>query len=227
MDFARLYAELGVDPACGIDGLRAAYRRVASRLHPDAGGGDGEIARLQQLNHAYHAATRFHREHGRLPGEPGPAGRTRATPPGVVQAHAVERRVVAAPRRNLRSLMLVGVLIALAAWIANPPRPGGPQQAKAGDGGHGAAGGPPAQGHARVPARMAIGMSPAMVLEVSGKPLARSARRWDYGPSWIGYRCGVVADWYSSPLRPLHDGPARPREIDIAGLPDSCRGVGK
>jgi hypothetical protein len=41
------------------------------------------------------------------------------------------------------------------------------------------------------------------VLEIQGKPLMESDRRWDYGPSFIEFRDGKVVRWHSSVLRPL------------------------
>ncbi len=41
------------------------------------------------------------------------------------------------------------------------------------------------------------------VLEIQGKPVMKSERRWDYGPSFVEFRDGRVVRWHSSVLRPL------------------------
>ena len=50
-----------------------------------------------------------------------------------------------------------------------------------------------------------FGMDRATVASLIGEPVARSSddSRWIYGPSWVHFECGRLADWYSSPLRPL------------------------
>jgi len=50
VDDASCYDILGIDPSAGPDEIRAAYRRVASRVHPDAGGTD---ALFRQARQAY------------------------------------------------------------------------------------------------------------------------------------------------------------------------------
>lgn len=225
-DFARLYTTLGVSPGCSVDELRAAYRRLAARLHPDAGGRGEDIERLQQINRVYHAATQFHRMHGRLPGEAGPPASAplRAASSGIVANPAAMPLPMAAPRRKLRSLMLAGVVVALLAWIAASPEVAGMWREASNDEAANDAG--PATRAAstrgRKATQVAIGMAPSQVLAISGEPLSRGERRWDYGPSWVTYRCGVVSDWYSSPLRPIHPGASHPGEHEVSGRQASC-----
>ncbi|MFZ5638702.1 MAG: hypothetical protein ACOY82_19165 [Pseudomonadota bacterium] len=47
------------------------------------------------------------------------------------------------------------------------------------------------------------GMGKDTVRNILGEPLEMHALRWQYGPSWVDFDCDRVADWYSSPLRPL------------------------
>lgn len=47
------------------------------------------------------------------------------------------------------------------------------------------------------------GMGKDTVRNILGEPLEMHALRWQYGPSWVDFDCDLVADWYSSPLRPL------------------------
>lgn len=36
-----------------------------------------------------------------------------------------------------------------------------------------------------------------------GEPLEMHALRWQYGPSWVDFRCDRVAGWHSAAERPL------------------------
>lgn len=237
-DFGQLYDALGIRPGCSIVELRAAYRRLAAQLHPDAGGQADDVARLQQINRIYHSATQFHRMHGRLPGETvacvaagdgdgtdGCGTGTDADDKMAVNApHA--RPALAVPRRRMRSLMLGGVVIALLAWITTFPDDASQRLAGSQDNYRKE----PATGRLTTlgqdTQRVAIGMASARVLAVSGEPLSRHEVRWDYGPSWIAFECGVVSDWYSSPLRPIHSGPASPGERDQVHTQTGCRTTG-
>lgn len=236
-DFSLLYDALGIRPGCSVDELRAAYRRVAASLHPDAGGRGMDVEKLQQINRIYHAATQFQRIHGRLPGEPtplhaaAPAAEAR-TARAVVATHAGAHHdaragamvPMAGPGRRLRFLLLAGVMAAAVAGLLELRG-----DASQGD----AAEAPGAGSESRsvqppvdAERRMALGMAPDEVLLLSGPPLSAHERRWDYGPSWVTFECGVVSDWYSSPLRPIHRGPARPEHGD-ATVRDRCRNTGK
>lgn len=91
LDFATLFRELDLAPECSPEQLRAAYRRLVSRLHPDQGGDAQDTGRLQQLNRLYRAALDFERAHGRLPGASGAEtglGRTRPMPSPEAQTGA-------------------------------------------------------------------------------------------------------------------------------------------
>jgi hypothetical protein len=57
-------------------------------------------------------------------------------------------------------------------------------------------------------------MSRDSVVALEGEPLSTNGPQWDYGPSWVAFRCGRVADWYSSPLRPLRTASQHPLSTD-------------
>jgi hypothetical protein len=239
-DFSLLYDALGIRPGCSVDELRAAYRRVAAGLHPDAGGRGVDVEKLQQINRIYHAATQFQRMHGRLPGErtpvqPPPAGTpargtaAHGAPPCArggegVGTHALAVAPMAGPGRRLRSLLLAGVLAAVVAGLLELHRDAAPGADRGQAGADAAAPSDPAPADGG--RRMVLGMAPAEVLVLSGPPLSAHDRRWDYGPSWVAFDCGAVSDWYSSPLRPIHRGPARP-EHSGATVRERCRKTGK
>ncbi|MCU0506432.1 MAG: DnaJ domain-containing protein [Chloroflexi bacterium] len=72
------YRVLGVPPGAPIDEVKAAYRRLAKRHHPDAAG-PGELARFLTVQAAYETIARSHVTDVREPsgprGAPGPAAR--------------------------------------------------------------------------------------------------------------------------------------------------------
>lgn len=72
-DFTQLYAWLGLRPDCTLDEFKHAYRKRVAELHPDRQSPDAKhrphaVLPLSELTSLYATATRFHRQHGRLPG---------------------------------------------------------------------------------------------------------------------------------------------------------------
>lgn len=227
IDFARLYAELGVAPDGGLEAFRQAYRRRVAELHPDRpASAPRDPSLLIALNLGYAAVLDFHRAQGRIPGQPlaraddGAQAATHAPAAGAVRpvpdADALrtippQRRPAAARSAPRIRVLLVPVLLAIAAiwrWLpeAGPP-PGGADAA------HSAPEPPPAATRGRVQ----LGMDRDTVAMLIGEPVARDADnlRWIYGPSWLQFECGRLVDWYSSPLHPLRVGSRRPTPLDI------------
>ena len=73
-DFSLLYSQLGLEPGCSLEDLKRAYRVRVAELHPDRHGdndasSEAHLAELTELTALYSEAVRFHRIHGRLPGE--------------------------------------------------------------------------------------------------------------------------------------------------------------
>jgi hypothetical protein len=213
-DFLELYEALRVAPDCSPEAFRQAYRRRVAELHPDrSDAGASDLERLQRLNAAYASALDFQRRHGRLPGAPTPGfARTHAAaetatpaPPPAAAAPAP----AAAPRSGaLFGAIGLAVVLAAIALGAFDDTPAPAAQ-------------PPAQTRraaaAPVPAdrRIELGTSKAVVRAVLGAPLLETENRWDYGPSWITFRCEVVNGWYSSPLRPLGTSSSHPGESTL------------
>lgn len=195
--FAALYQELGLGAECSLDEFRHAYRRRASQLHPDRSGADSDTQRLQRLNVLYDSALEFHHLHGHLPGARAVPETRRietAQPPVRAQPqHATEPS-----RRRRRYLISASVLALLLYWLGSqrgaPPTldPAGPGDEVA-----------PGLLQPQAP-DLAIGMDQALARSTLGRPDSETATRWDYGASWVEFRCGKVSGWYSSPLRPLH-----------------------
>jgi hypothetical protein len=181
---------------------------------------------LQRLNRLYSAALEFHRLHGRLPGAARPAGMIGIAPatrhPRGEGADTLRRRdeydvqtiAAAAPRsasggaatampmagfpRRRRYLLMLGLLALVLYWLGaertsvptlDPEGPGDAVQPglRAPDAGK----------------RVAVGMDREQVRRILGTPMTEHEQRWEYGPSWIEFRCGQVTSWYASPLYPL------------------------
>lgn len=241
-DFASLYRELGIRAACSPDAFRQAYRRRVSQLHPDQRGSADDVARLQELNRLYDAALDFLHAHGRLPGALAPATQAPSE-----SAQAVQPPRSSAPGRNTplpdpevaalheegvgpagnwplsRYFILLAVLaiVALVVSALKGMMSVGQEVRSAGDAGV------PLAASGTMPTAIALGMEKERVKAIQGAPVGSHDIRWDYGPSWIDFRCGgVVTDWYSSPLRPLHTPTPHPtpRDWDVfdAARPPGC-----
>lgn len=215
-DFLELYEALGVAPDCSPEAFRQAYRRRVAELHPDRSDtGASDLERLQRLNAAYASALEFQRRHGRLPGAPAPGfARTVASVETAATAPAASRSAAppaaaAAPRSGalFGAIGLAVVLAAIALGAFDDTPPAAPQ--------------PPAEmrreAAAPLPAdrRIELGTSKAAVRALLGAPLLETENRWDYGPSWVTFRCEVVNGWYSSPLRPLGTSSSHPGESTL------------
>jgi hypothetical protein len=232
-DFLALFQELGLPANCTLDELKLAFRRRVSQLHPDRAIGraaDSE-SRLQRLTAMYNAALDFHRRYGRMPGNtahatPAPPSRIRRPAPASSSANAPE--AAPEPRRSHAVFAIVVVIVALVlfAWLLGEssdqeatdaietPAPhaeaadAAPVAEPAGNEDTAASDEPAAPRHLR------LGMSRYDVVALEGQPLSTNGPQWDYGPSWIAFRCGKVADWYSSPLRPLRTASTHPLSSD-------------
>jgi hypothetical protein len=213
-DFASLYRELGIRGACTPEAFRHAYRRRVSQLHPDQRGHADDVATLQELNRLYDAALDFLRAHGRLPGS---AASVPQQAHAIAQAHSpalhaaqadagaggdgsLRDEPAAGTQRLSRYFVLLAVL-AIAALAASALKGTiSVHQDTPHDTGAAALHRPPGGESGLI----ALGMGKRRVRSIQGEPVGDHDIRWDYGPSWIDFKCGdVVSDWYSSPLRPL------------------------
>ena len=235
-DFLMLFQELGLPANCTLDELKLAFRRRVSQLHPDRASlvVDAE-SRLQRLTAMYNAALDFHRRYGRMPGVT--AHGTRKPPGGAMGPHVPDasrmsgehEAVPAPPQRNSAGLALLGGVagLALIAWLiagssiedsASDPESTPAAHVEAADAtpvesaiDDDAAATPRV---APAPRHLRLGMTRDAIIALEGEPLSTNGPQWDYGPSWIAFRCGRVADWYSSPLRPLRTASTHPLSTD-------------
>ncbi|WP_198651529.1 DnaJ domain-containing protein [Dyella sp. C11] len=230
-DFLDLYRRLGLNPGCGLEELKQAYRRHVAALHPDRQQGrpvDVRAAsRLQRLTAQYGAAMDFHRRYGRLPGAPNtgsaavpsegramsdvvrempdPFASRRGSTSSNYQSQAGSTEAAGSSRSHGR-LAVVLVILALGtlgwAWHAASLS----SLATSDEGDVSAQAGTGSVSHEATadPVMLHAGMSPDDVRAVEGEPLAVHGELWEYGPSWIRFDHDEVVEWHSSPLRPLH-----------------------
>ncbi len=210
-DFSQLYSQLDLAPDCTVDELKRAYRRRVGQLHPDRHPGfrasetDTEFSELIAL---YGMAMRFHRRHGRLPGETSVRAQRHA--PGAMHDPAAPVRPpllgwvppakeLPASNPSSRLAWLGILLIAPAAYVmvssgmdelpAVEPASSDSGQAMTGK-----------AAISNRPVHLVIGMDMSTVLDIQGTPTHKGATLWEYGPSWILFREGRLVEWYSSPL---------------------------
>lgn len=222
-DFLALYQELGLRADCSLEEFKLAHRKRVGALHPDrAGGGEAAMQELPRLNALYTRAMEFHRRHGRLPGAAQPAATTGPrVPPRAATPSMATPDAPAASRRNWLPLLLVLAAALIAAWLwAHPVEPASAPR--------GVPAAQPVRARA-APTRPAaaqtfeLGTPAKRVRALQGAPLGGWEQHWDYGPSWVEFRCGVVTGWYSSPLRPLKvASPGPPASSDFVP-PRNCK----
>ncbi len=202
-DFVALYDELGLDAECSMVDFKGAYRRRVAKLHPDHLGNPSTVPRLQRLNRLYAAALEFQRIHGRLPGAthrvatPTSSAGTATQEPTRTHTSLVAPPVAGKPisRRYVLLLMLVA---AVAFWLDQQPAPESGQDKQLLAQELPVVAAPP-----RPVGYLHVGMDKDLVRSLQGQPFNTHDVRWEYGPSWVEFRCDKVVDWYSSPLHPL------------------------
>jgi hypothetical protein len=218
-DFAAMYRELGLDATCSLAELRLARRRRVARLHPDLGGTAEDTGRLQQLNRSYTAALDFHARFGRLPGAPAPglrgprpaAAPAAPAPPEPPAWRRADAPVASHPAagfgrmsrypRATAAVMAATFVVALVAAVGI-----GAVRDATGDAGPALSGG------------LATGQDKDTVRKRLGEPLDMHAQRWQYGPSWVDFRCDRVAGWHSTAERAL--------PVDVADVTPSSDAEG-
>lgn len=224
-DFSVLYLELGLQPDCSLEEFKLAYRRRIGELHPDRHG-DSPVASelpLKDIIALYAKATRFHGQHGRLPGSAPratmvnvanaspawhahDAGRTTASRSPTASADAAQKAAPASRRGAvLAMLAIVALVVLIISWDWNSPAT--VEQSTSTD----VRVDPVVAAVAAKSSLIELGMDTATVLAIQGEPVSMRDGQWDYGPSWLRFDEGKLVDWYSSPMRRLKTTDAAPR----------------
>lgn len=220
-DFLTLYQQLDISPDCAPDEFRRAYRRRVAQLHPDRPTSQEQnTPDLQHLNALYSAAIQFHRQHGRLPG----AAHSAAYRPRASSAQLSAATAVRPKRRYLLALMIILLLAATLLYL-------GIEESTNEMGNGIPTSGPSTRASVTRAAsssasQLRLGMRSAEVRAIQGEPVTRHDELWEFGPSWITFECGVVSNWYSSPLRPLKVSSTYPPEttqLAVAKRVGDCR----
>jgi hypothetical protein len=226
-DFVSLYQALELDSGCTLEELRQAYRKRVGILHPDRREADLEATgKLQRLNALYAAAMEFQRRHGRLPGALQSPVTAAVSEPGIStatpHASAEESRKPRKSRANSGLLLAILAILLISLWIAASP---GSDENTATPVMSPIAEPLPAAAQGRHPAARSVelGVSAQQVREIHGEPISGWEQRWEYGPSWIAFHCGVVVDWYSSPLHPLKVASEHPVATTAWSPPKNCK----
>jgi hypothetical protein len=222
-DFIALYQELKLTAGCTLEDFKLAYRKRVATLHPDREGAPARAPQdLQRLNALYSSAMEFHRRHGRLPGAaqlgsggaPGPL-------PAQPREYAPRDQPVRESRGGSRIVLAIVVLVVIGLWIganfapaedpvaSSIPAPVDTAQQ--------------ASSSAPVVRIIDLGVTAQQVRDIQGEPVSGWEQRWEYGPSWVAFRCGVVIDWYSSTLRPLKVATEHPPATTKWSPPRNCK----
>ncbi len=203
-DFSQMYAELGLQPDCGLEQFKRAYRQRISELHPDRTAHhatpDGRLD-LGELIALQAAAIAFHREHGRLPGSTlrhtsaeGASARSGAAHPRFVGSE--DNRPSLTARWPIAAVLLAGALLA-GVFLDNPTTQApstSPAALPAADAL------PQATPPEVLSGPLELGMDAATVRSIQGDPMRIDNDTWEYGPSWLRIERNRLVDWYSSPL---------------------------
>jgi hypothetical protein len=223
-DFVALYQELELDSGCTFEELKQAYRKRVGMLHPDRRNVNlHATSQLQRLNSLYSAAMEFQRRHGRLPGALH-ASATTAIPEPEIFTRTQRRSAEGArkPRTVPRLFLAILALLLVGMWIAalsgSEESDATPMQNSAIETTL-----PGAQGRHPSVHSVELGATAQQVREIHGEPISGWVQRWEYGPSWIAFHCGVVVDWYSSPLHPLKVASEHPAATATWSPPKNCK----
>jgi len=132
-DDSDYYALLQVDPEAEPEVIDAAYRRLATKYHPDVNGSPEALERMKQMNAAYDVLSdpRKRAEYDRSRGEPGWQA-LRTPRPGVSWRASVRRWLIPAglmifmflaTRMGARAALIAAIILVAMAyyWLSQPP----------------------------------------------------------------------------------------------------------
>lgn len=213
-DFADDYALLGAPANCTLEQLRLHYRRAVREVHPDLHPALADDVAAQQrlcaLNAAMARLEEHHQKFGRLPLEP-----LRQAAPTPLPEALYAAPVASGAARDNDSLraggikwLLVSATFAIGIWAlapepAKPPPPVEAPRAPTVDDAAAARAVAAARAARGFEFGVRIGDDRHRVKAILGAPILVTGDVWEYGPSHVVFRDGIVVDWYSSPLKPI------------------------
>lgn len=231
-DYSDCYVTLGVTPDTDWQTLRANYRRLIGRWHPDRFSADPtrkEIAeeRCKRITLAYQALANYRREHGVLPlirfeaaladakrREPGlgtvsdPATSKNREDPVTERATADNAHVKHRPEHRRRTVIILTVLAAAIYLAYSDDNVAPPSDNQAADPG------PKTAIQTAAPAPIpgdsggiSFGSTLGEVYSIQGVPELTQGDTWYYGKSRIRFAQGKVISWEEHPDNPLRIAP--------------------
>lgn len=227
-DYSDCYAALGVTPDTDWKTLRANYKRLIGRWHPDRFSADAarkDIAeeRCKRIMLAYQALERYRREHGVLPliadarsREPdvgtvsdrtGTEGRAET----VTEQTTDRTRVPRKPEHRHRVAIVLIIFVAAIYLFSRDPSAVTPHDNEAADTGADAATQAPSV--AQTPGDsggISIGSTLGEVYSIQGVPTLTQGDTWYYGKSQVRFSKGQVISWKEHPDNPLRIAPDQP-----------------
>jgi hypothetical protein len=245
-DYSDCYATLGVTPDTDWKTLRASYKRLMGRWHPDRFSADAarkEAAeeRCKRITIAYQELEKYRRAHGVLPlteaASSIPNTRSQNRNPDTGTDRASSDRVATAAQQTFDKvparrkpehgrLIAIGFVALIAAlYLAYRHDNLSRDENEAAD--RDAA--PAAQSPSDT-GGIAIGMTLGEVYAVQGVPTLAQGDTWHYGKSQVRFAQGKVISWKEDPDNPLRIArdqsmPSRERHFNVGSTMEEVRAI--
>lgn len=226
-DYSEFYTTLGVTPDTDWKTLRANYRRLIGRWHPDRFLADASRKELaeehcRQITLAYQALRKYRREHGVLPlavprsaaagtrrGEPESGTLSDYPRPDGLAENATEQtadktHAKRRPEHRRQVVIALAVLVAATYLVDRDPEVAAPQanQTARPDSGNSTQS-PTVDQRSADSAGISIGSTLGEVYSIQGIPTLTQDDTWYYGKSQIRFYQGKVISWKEHPDNPL------------------------
>ena len=227
-DFSDCYAALEVTPDTDWKTLRANYKRLIGRWHPDRFSADParkDIAeeRCKRITLAYQALEQYRREHGVLPliaharnQEPdiGTASDRTGTEDraGTVTEETADRtHAPRKPEHRYRVAIVLTIFVAAIYLFSRDPNAVTPHDNQAADSDTDTVTqAPPVAQTAGESGGISIGSTLGEVYSIQGVPTLTQGDTWYYGKSQVRFSKGQVISWEEHPDNPLRIAPDQP-----------------
>jgi hypothetical protein len=232
-DYSRYYATLSTSPNTDWAALRARYKRLIGRWHPDRfppGTTERELAEehSKQITIAYRTIEQYYRDHGVLPPleaattidrtTKDPAAAPESAGQAAPAADATVRPRAGRASGRRRVLMALSASVVLGAYIVSRHADDQRSEGDAVTAGTGATEAPeavpPKRDGSSSPAGITVGSTLGEVYAIQGIPTLTQGDTWYYGKSSVRFEQGKAVSWIQHPDNPLRiarDQPIEPR----------------